>query len=96
MSLESDEALERADAVRELTASRGWAVLIEALERSERQLVDNLVMGKVKQHEEYAKRTGEINGMKIARELPAVILGIAEKVKENLRAGGAGEEDESP
>lgn len=94
MGLESNEALERADAIRALVAHPGWAVLTEALDRSERQLVENLVVGKVRAHEEYAKRSGEINGMKIARELPTVILAFAEKVRENLRAGGAGEEDE--
>lgn len=92
--LESDEVIERADAIRALLASPGWAVLTEALDRSERQLVENLVVGKVREHEEYAKRAGEINGMKIARELPDVILLLEKKVKENLRAGGAGEEDE--
>jgi hypothetical protein len=94
MGLESNEALERADAIRSLLVHPGWAVLTEALDRSERQLVENLVVGKVKEHEEYAKRTGEINGMKIARELPDVILAFAEKIRDNLRAGGAGEEGE--
>jgi hypothetical protein len=94
-SLESDEVLERADAIRALIASRGWAVLTDALERNERLLVENLVVGKVKEHEEYAKRTGEINGLLIARETPTKILELAQRTLDKLRAGGAGEEEEA-
>jgi hypothetical protein len=53
------------------------------------------VVGKVKEHEEYAKRTGEINGLLIARETPTKILELAQRTLDKLRAGGAGEEEEA-
>lgn len=92
-TIESDTLMEKADALRALMTTPGWAVLTEAIELSERKLVEQLVVGGVKAHEEYAKRTGEINGLKIARELPDVVLGIAEQVRQSLEAGGAGEEE---
>jgi hypothetical protein len=95
-SLESNEVLERADAIRALVAHPGWAVLIEALDRHERVLVERLVIGKVKEHHEYAKQTGEINGLKIALETPTRIVEMADKTLEALRAGGAGDEEETP
>lgn len=92
-SLESDTLLEQADALGQLLQHPGWAVLTKALDVSEEKLVEQLVVGEVKEHAQYAKRTGEINGLKIARELPDVIRGIAEQVRDSLKAGGAGEEE---
>lgn len=89
--LESEQVLERADAIRELQQHPGWAVLTEALEIHRDQLVENMTRGAVKSHEEYARRAGFLGGLDAGVETADKILEIAQRLREQL-AGGAGEE----